>query len=144
MLTKLKECADRLATNNRKKEGDVADIRLRFEKAALAFDTLSIVYAGRYAMYVCDTYEAKFSQQVIIKLDVSDMTEVEPLLASLENAFGIVFDKSSDRAEVGWRQFGSKAAPWLRVDAHPKADAAGCRAEVVGYDQTPKYEFKCD
>lgn len=144
MIKMLNERVVGLAEAARRKERAAWTILAHFKMAEQALGALSIVYADRYKIFLIDSYASGFAVQAIIQLDVNDMREVEPLLAVLENSMGIVFDKSQDRADVGWRQFDSKDAPWLRVDAMVKEESTGCRKEVMGYEQTPKYEFKCD
>ena len=144
MIKMLNERVVGMAEAARRKERAAWTILAHFKMAEQALDALSLVYDGRYKIFLIDAYVVGHCVQAVIQLDVNDMREVEPLLAVLEKSMGITFDKSQDRADVGWRQFDSKGAPWLRVDAMVKEASTGCRKEVIGYEQTAKYEFKCD
>lgn len=81
--------------------------------------------------------------QILIRVKVERIKDVEPLIASLESSLGIEFDKTEDRAEYSWREFRCEKAPWIRVDAELTADGPECRRVIVGYETVPKYELKC-
>ena len=81
--------------------------------------------------------------QILVRVKVDRIKDIEPLIASLESSLGIEFDKTHDTAEYSWREFKCSAAPWIRVDAELKADGPECRRVIVGYETVPKYELKC-
>lgn len=83
------------------------------------------------------------SNQILVRVKVDRIKDVEPLIASLESSLGIEFDKTEDRAEYSWREFRCEKAPWIRIDAELKADGPECRRVIVGYETVPKYELKC-
>ena len=80
---------------------------------------------------------------VIIRVDVKTIKEVEPILEVLTEELGAEFDHTHDEADLGWREFRSSNAPWLRVDAELRGDGPECRRVIVGYEQKPVYEIKC-
>jgi len=85
-----------------------------------------------------------YGSQILICSKVDKLSDIETMLALLENTFAIEFDKSSDCADGGWRQFECKTASWLRVDAELKADGVECRRVVVGLtDPQPIFAFEC-
>lgn len=81
--------------------------------------------------------------RVIIRVDVKTIKEVEPILEVLTEELGAEFDRTHDEADLGWREFSSSNAPWLRVDAELRGDGPECRRVIVGYEQKPVYEIKC-
>lgn len=83
------------------------------------------------------------SNQILVRVRVDRIKDIEPLIESLEGSLGIEFDKTHDTAEYSWREFKCSAAPWIRVDAELKADGPECRRVIVGYETVPKYELKC-
>lgn len=83
------------------------------------------------------------SSQILIRMKVDRIKDIEPLIESLESSLGIEFDKTVDQAEYSWREFKCAKAPWIRVDAELSADGPECRRVIVGYENVPKYEFKC-
>jgi hypothetical protein len=83
------------------------------------------------------------SSQILVRVKVDRIKDIEPLIESLEGSLGIEFDKTHDTAEYSWREFKCSAAPWIRVDAELKADGPECRRVIVGYQTVPKYELKC-
>lgn len=83
------------------------------------------------------------SNQILIRVKVDRIKDVEPLIESLEASLGIEFDNTHDQAEYSWREFKCAKAPWIRVDAELTADGPECRRVIVGYETVPKYELKC-
>lgn len=83
------------------------------------------------------------AHQILVRVKVDRIKDIEPLIESLEASLGIEFDKTHDTAEYSWREFKCSAAPWIRVDAELKADGPECRRVIVGYQTVPKYELKC-
>lgn len=83
------------------------------------------------------------SQQILLRIEVAKLSDVQPALEQIEEDLGVEFDKTQDTAEYRWRSFESAAAPWIRVDAELTADGEECRRVVVGYDTVPRYELKC-
>lgn len=81
--------------------------------------------------------------KVILRIDVKTIKEVEPVLEVLTEELGAEFDRTHDEASMGWREFSSSNAPWLRVDAELKGEGPECRRVIVGYEQKPVYEIKC-
>lgn len=89
------------------------------------------------------THLMLLSNQILIRVRVGRIKDVEPLIASLESSLEIEFDKTEDRAEYSWREFKCANAPWIRLDAELTADGPECRRVIVGYETVPKYELKC-
>jgi hypothetical protein len=83
------------------------------------------------------------SNQILIRVKVERIKDIEPLIESLEASLGIEFDNTHDQAEYSWREFKCEKAPWIRVDAELTADGPECRRVIVGYETVPKYEIKC-
>ena len=83
------------------------------------------------------------SSQILLRIEVTKLSDVQPALEQIEEDLGVEFDKTQDTAEYRWRTFESAAAPWIRVDAELTADGEECRRVVVGYDTVPRYELKC-
>ena len=81
--------------------------------------------------------------QVILRVDVKTIKEIEPVLEVLTEEMGAEFDNTRDEASLGWREFTSSNMPWIRVDAELKGDGPECRRVIVGYEQKPIYEIKC-
>lgn len=82
---------------------------------------------------------------LVVRVPVSKMDEVAPVIEALEEEFGIEFDKTEDVADYGWRLFKCKDYNWIRVDAEVKQGSEECRKVIVGYEtkQVPVYEIKC-
>lgn len=86
---------------------------------------------------------AFLEKQVIVRVDVKALKDVEPVLEILTEEFGAEFDGTRDHAALGWREFTSSNVPWIRVDAELKSEGPECRRVIVGYEQTPVYELRC-
>lgn len=83
------------------------------------------------------------SNMMIVCVKVKRIADIEPVIEYLQDQMGIEFDNTRDEAQLGWRIYSCKAAPWFRLDAELSADGPDCRRVVVGYETVPKYEIKC-
>lgn len=115
---------------------DMEDLRPRFDRAAKALRPLSRLMDIRLNISISG---------IEVNLEVDSMDDAAPVLDELAEALGVEFDASRDQAETwgAWREFRCKDAPWIKVDANIKSDAAGCAKVKVGEKVVPVYEIRC-
>jgi len=106
----------------------------------LLFECIKELRDG-FKFYVINSCE---SLLVIAGIKVKKMTDIQPVLELLEKNLKITFTGSSDQGELKWRTFTNKEMPWFRVDAEIADDSESCKQVIVGYEQTPKYELRCE
>lgn len=116
---------------------DMEDLRPRFDRAAKALRPLSRLMDIRLSISISG---------IEVNLEVDSMDDAAPVLDELSEALGIEFDRSKDQAESwgAWREFRCAEAPWIKVDANVKRDAAGCSKVQVGEKVVPIYEIRCE
>jgi hypothetical protein len=131
---KIIESFERSLKNKREEIIYLEDLKPKFERLGRVTRIIEKFSTVRYV----------FSEKkVIVCVDVKTIKEVEPVLEVLTEELGAEFDRTHDEADLGWREFSSSNAPWLRVDAELRGDGPECRRVIVGYEQKPVYEIKC-
>lgn len=128
------ECFENTLSRQKKQITDLEDLLPKFKRAAEAV---------RHAAKFLDISPMILGCQLLIRVKVQKLTDIQPVLECLEEDLGINFDQTTDQASYSWREFKSAGAPWLRVDAELAADGPECRRVIVGYKQEPVYELKC-
>jgi len=96
----------------------------------------------RRLSYFYDTHVYTFGRP-ILQLNTSSMKEAEAALEMIEDEHGVTFDRSSDMAGESFaeRTFTAEGLDF-QVDVRVAGEA--CKSVLVGYEQVPKYEIRCD
>lgn len=113
----------------------------------VAFAEASRKYADtfRRISYFYDVDVYLFGVSLILLLNVKSLKEAEAALEMIEDEHGVTFNKSSDWAaeKVLERSFTAENLGF-KVDVRVTGDSPTCRSVIVGYEQVPKYEIRCD
>ncbi len=125
---------DQEVENRKRNLTALEDLLPKFKRAA---------HAARHASKFMEVHPMFLGAQLLFRVKVQKIADVQPLLECLEEDLGLSFDKTYDQAAHSWREFTCEKAPWLRVDAELIADGPECRRVIVGYKQEPVYELKC-
>lgn len=124
----------------RKEIATAKNAQATLEKNRIVLECIKALRVG-FKLFVLNSWSGLL---VVIGCKIKEMNDIQPVLELIEKHFKVSFDKSSDSADMGWRSFTCKQLPWLRVDAEIEDGSEKCKRVVVGYEQTPKYEIKCD
>jgi len=91
-------------------------------------------------------YLTLWSSSFDIRVNVTDMKSIEPLLESMEEIIGAEFTSTSDETTYGaTRTFSMKDFPLkIIADVSDNGETSACRAVKVGEKIVPVYELKCD
>lgn len=99
----------------------------------------------RRISYFYDTDLYVFGTNVILQLNVSSLKEALGAMELIEDEHQVTFNKSSEWAaeKVLERTFKADGLDF-QLDVRVAGDNPTCRSVLVGYEQTPKYEIRCD
>ena len=108
--------------------------RPRFNKACAVVRPFSRIYPVRVSA---------FAERLTFTVSVADMKAVEPILAELEEALGVVFAGTLDETEWGASRTFRTDPAWLEVQADLIGDGPECRRVKVGEKMVEVYEIQC-